>query len=237
MIAVKAGWRLALYVDSGTYFASAVALAFIRPMAPGLRAADTLSSSYSETMREAVRVMRRSVAARLGVISPAVLVLAGTTAFVLGTAMIERSHPEGTMYVGFIAGLAGAGMAAGSVMTSARFHGTQRARIIRTWVPVAIVPLAVLAVTRHLWLIGTGVALAGFAAGPVFVSSETGVQEETPMRRQATVFAFRDMLMKVSALAAAWFAGLAPALMGEPRAVGALLALWLILWVALGYRR
>jgi len=92
-------------------------------------------------------------------------------------------------------------------------------------------------VTRNLWLMGLGVALAGFAAGPVFVTSETGVQEDTPMRRQATVFAFRDMLMKVSALVAAWLAGLAPALVGERPALGSLLALWLVVWLALGYRK
>jgi DHA3 family macrolide efflux protein-like MFS transporter len=237
LIAARAGWRFALYIDSATYFVSAVALAFIRPVAAGREHIETSRSPYTETMKEALRVMRRSAAARLGVISPAILVLAGTTAFVLGTAMIERSHPEGTMYVGFIAGLAGLGMAAGSVLTSARFQGTGRARIIRTWVPAVIVPLGLLAVTRNLWLMGLGVALAGFAAGPVFVTSETGVQEETPMRRQATVFAFRDMLMKTSALVAAWLAGLAPALMGEPRALGGLLALWLILWLAIGYRK
>ena len=237
MIAAKAGWRFALYIDSATYFVSAAALAFIRPALGGAQHVEHARSPYTETMKQALRVVKRSAAARLGVISPAILVLAGTTAFVLGTAMIERMHAEGTMYVGFIAGVAGLGMAAGSVLTSARFHSTKRARIIRTWVPAVIVPLAILAVTRNLWFIGLGVALAGFAAGPVFVTSETGVQEDTPMRRQATVFAFRDMLMKVSALVAAWLAGLAPTLMGERPAIGGLLALWLVIWLALGYRR
>ncbi len=237
ILAAKAGWRVAMFVDSGTYFVSAVALTFIRPVTAGREHAEVSRSPYTETIKEALRVMRRSAAARLGVVSPAILVLAGTTAFVLGTAMLERGYAEGTMYVGFIAGVAGLGMAAGSVLTSARLHGTQRARVMRTWVPAVIVPLALLALTRNLWLMGLGVALAGFAAGPVFVSSETAVQEETPMRRQATVFAFRDMLMKVSALTAAWLAALVPALMGERRALGALLVLWLIIWLPLGYRR
>jgi DHA3 family macrolide efflux protein-like MFS transporter len=236
MVAAKAGWRFALYIDSATYFASAFALTFIRAGQTGKEHIEVSRAPYTETIKQALRVMRRSAAARLGVISPAILVLAGTTAFVLGTAMIERSHPEGTMYVGFIAGVAGLGMAAGSVLTSARFHGTKRARIIRTWVPAVIVPLAVLALTRNLWLMGLGVALAGFAAGPVFVTSETAIQEDAPMRRQATVFAFRDMLMKISALAAAWLAGLVPTLMGERPTLGTLLALWLIIWLVLGYR-
>jgi MFS family permease len=237
LLAAKAGWRTAMFVDSGTYFVSAAALAFIKPIAQHSGAVEAKGSSYSETIKEALRVMRRSAATRLGVVSPAILVLAGTTAFVLGTAMIERGYEAGTMYVGFIAGTAGLGMAVGSAVTSACFDRTRRSRLMRIWVPAVVLPLAILALTRNLWLMGLGVALAGFAAGPVFVSSETGVQEETPMRRQATVFAFRDMLMKVSALLAAWLAGLAPAVMGEQRALGGLLAVWLVLWLALGYRR
>jgi MFS family permease len=223
--------------DSGTYFVSAVALGFVRPLGAGREHVDTARSAYGETIREALRIMRRSAATRLGVISPAILVLAGTTAFVLGTAMIERGRTEGTMYVGMIAGVAGLGMAAGSLLTGTRLHGTGRARIMRSWVPGVILPLALVAVTRNLWLVGLGVALAGFAAGPVFVSSETAVQEEAPARRQATVFAFRDVVMKVSALVAAWLAGLAPALLGERRALGGLLALWLVVWLALGRLR
>jgi MFS family permease len=96
---------------------------------------------------------------------------------------------------------------------------------------VAIVPLAMIALTHDLLLLGTAIAVAGFAAGPVFVSSETAVQEEMPIRRQATAFAIRDILMKVSALVAAWLAGLAPILLGERWALAALLAIWLLLWI------
>ena len=60
---------------------------------------------------------------------------------------------------------------------------------MRTWVPAVILPLGVLALTHNPVVIGIGVALAGFAAGPVFVSSETAVQEEAPIRRQATALA------------------------------------------------
>jgi MFS family permease len=235
MLAQKAGWRTALFIDSATYFVSAIALGFITPDVRGRGHAPVTRTAYRETIKEALRVTRRSVAVRLGVFAPTVLVLAGTTAFVLGAAMIERAYPEGTMYVGFIAAAAGLGMAAGSLLAGTRFHSTGRARIMRCWVPAVIVPLAVLAVTRNLFLAGLGVALAGFAAGPVFVSSETAVQEEAPKRRQATVFAFRDLLMKTASLAAAWLAGLLATAAGERWAVAVLLAAWLAIWLPLGY--
>jgi DHA3 family macrolide efflux protein-like MFS transporter len=233
VIAAKAGWRAALWIDSVTYFISAAALGFIRPASAAVDRKEEQRVSYAKTMKQALDVVRRSTAARLGVVAPATLVLAGTTAYVLGVAMIERNYAGGTMYVGFVTAAAGLGMAVGSLLTGTLFHGRHRARIMRTWVPIVIAPLAVLAVTRNPVLIGIGVALAGFAAGPVFVSSETAVQEEAPTRRQATVFAFRDMLMKVSALLAAWLAGLSPALIGERKGLVALLATWLVVWLAI----
>lgn len=83
-------------------------------------------------------MMRRSAAARLGVVAPAILVLAGTTAFVLGAAMIERAYPEETMYVGFMAAATGLGMSVRRWLASARFQGTHRVRIMTTWVPAVI---------------------------------------------------------------------------------------------------
>lgn len=236
IVAARAGWRTAMFIDSVTYFISALALGFMRPAFSVEEQRDRSRATYLKAMKEALHVMRRSAAARLGTLAPAILVLAGTTAYVLGVAMIERNHVEGTMYIGFVAAAAGLGMAVGGGLTGTLFHGLHRARIMKTWVPAVILPLSLIAITRNLVAVGIGVTLAGFAAGPVFVSSETAVQEETPIRRQATVFAFRDMLMKVSALLAAWLAGICPALIGERRALAVLLAAWLVLWLPLGYR-
>jgi predicted MFS family arabinose efflux permease len=232
MLAARAGWRIALFVDSGTYFLSALAIGFIRPAYVVKEDKETLRPSYRRVVIEAISVMRRSTAAYLGVLAPAVLVLASTTAYVLGVAMIERAYAEGTMYIGFIAAAAGFGMAAGSGLAGSLMHRHRRSRLIAAWVPAVIVPLAMIALTRNLVLIAVAVTLSGFAAGPVFVSSETAVQEETPARRQATVFAFRDVLMKASALLAAWCAGTSPALIGHRWALAVLLAVWLILWLA-----
>jgi MFS family permease len=144
--------------------------------------------------------------------------------------MIERAHPEGTMYIGFIVGAAGLGMAAGSYLTDRLFAGLDRGRIVSMWIPVVILPLAVLALTRNLLLAAFAVGVAGFAGGPVFVSSETAVQEQAPPRRQATVFALRDALMKVAILIAAWLAGSASTVIGDRLALGVLLLAWLALW-------
>jgi predicted MFS family arabinose efflux permease len=234
VIATRAGWRTALYIDSATYFFSASALALMRirrPEAPqtAMAGASAEPRSYLGTIKEAVGIVRRSPIARLGVIVPPVIVLAGTTAYVLGVALIESRIPEGTMYVGFLIGLAGAGMGAGSLFTGKVLHGQPLGKTAVVWVPVAIVPMMAIGFTGSLPLLGLAMFVAGFGAGPVFVSTETAVQQSAPRRRQATVFALRDMQMKLAIVVAAGLASVAAASLGARAALVALLLLWLLL--------
>jgi len=241
IIATKAGWRTALYLDSATYFFSAAALAFIRlrqPEAGAVREAGSLTEegpvagerqSYLETIREAIGIVRHSRIARLGVFVPPVVVLAGTTAYVLGVTLIESRIPEGTMYIGFLIGLAGAGMGAGSFFTGKVLHKQPLGRTAVIWIPLAILPLMAIGLTESLYLLGLAMFVAGFAAGPVFVSTETAIQHSAPRRRQATVFALRDMQMKLAVVVAAGLAAAAAGAMSAKLALVALLILWLLI--------
>jgi predicted MFS family arabinose efflux permease len=236
VIATKAGWRTALFIDSATYFFSAAALVFIRIPRPGMEQpsvegepADTGRHSYMETIKEAVRIVRHSPIARLGVMVPPVMVLAGTTAYVLGVTLIESRIPEGTMYIGFLIGLAGAGMGAGSFFTGKVLHSQPLGRTAVIWIPAAIVPMMAIGFTESLPLLGLAMFVAGFAAGPVFVSTETAVQHSSPPRRQATVFALRDMQMKLAIVVAAGLSSVAAGALGAGTALVALLVVWLLI--------
>jgi MFS family permease len=259
VIATKAGWRTALFIDSATYLFSAAALAFIRIQRPGVQEtiragqmtgagalapagglageepgmaeepALSARSPYLQTIKEAVGIVRRSPVARLGVLVPPVMVLAGTTAYVLGVTLIESRIPEGTMYIGFLIGLAGAGMGAGSFFTGKVLHKQPLGRTAVIWIPVSIVPMMAIGLTESLPLLGLAMLVAGFAAGPVFVSTETAIQHSAPRRRQATVFALRDMQMKLAIVVAAGLASVAAGVLGTGTALVALLLLWLLL--------
>jgi len=243
VIATRAGWRTALFIDSATYFFSAAALAFIRLREPGaepLTEAGSLARtqrsagehpSYIDTIREAIRIIRRSPISRVGVFVPPVMVLAGTTAYVIGVTLIESRIPEGTMYIGFLIGLAGAGMGAGSLFTGKVLHNQPLARTAVLWLPLAILPLLALGLTESLHLLGLAMFIAGFAAGPVFVSTETAIQHSAPPRRQATVFALRDMLMKLAVVVAAGLAAVAANVVSAKPALAALMILWLLISV------
>jgi predicted MFS family arabinose efflux permease len=182
-----------------------------------------------DTVREAIGIVRESRVARLGVLVPPVMVLAGTTAYVIGVKLIESRMAEGTMYIGFLIGLAGAGMGAGSFFTGRVLHGRPLARTAVIWIPASILPLASLGLTGNVYLLGLAMFAAGFAAGPVFVSTETAIQHSTPGRRQATVFALRDMQMKLAVLIAAGLAAAITNAVGAKTALIALMLLWLMI--------
>jgi MFS family permease len=148
---------------------------------------------------------------------------------VLGVAIVEGMSPEGTMHVGFLVGLAGAGMAAGCYVTGKAFHGFSRARIAITGTVLAIIPLILIGVVDRLVPMGIAVIAAGFVAGPVLIASETVIQEQTPQRRQATVFAVRDMLMKIAIAVAATLAAVAGTLIGLDTALVVILGACLVL--------
>lgn len=208
-IAARAGWRVALYIDAATYFFSAAVLTLIKPRLGAAEPAHIERPSPVRIIRDSLGELRVSRAARVGVLAPPFMVMAGAIAYVLGVAVVERTGPEGTTYVGILAALAGLGMALGCFVTGRVFGHVNRARLIVSATLCAILPLAIIGFTNSLMMMGLAVALAGFAAGPAFISSETSVQEEAPHRRQATVFAIRDMAMKIAMIGGA---ALAPAL-------------------------
>jgi predicted MFS family arabinose efflux permease len=219
IVASRAGWRIALFIDSATYFASAAAISMIKVLPGSSPVEMSKRPLLGRTIREALSLVRRRPGTRAGVLAPALLVTGGTVAYVLGVAILESTRREGTMVVGLLVSLAGLGMALGCYITGKIFRKASRQLVAAIGTPLAFTCLLALAFSDNLVLLGIAVALAGVAAGPVFVSSETVVQEETPARRQATVFALRDTMMKValagSALAAAASAtalGYSPAL-------------------------
>jgi len=228
IVVTHAGWRAAFVIDAITYFMSAASLAMLAPRVAVETEGPVRGTSYVGAIREAVRQLRRLAGARMGVLVPPVLTAAGTVAYVLGVALIEAGTLRGTMWVGFLISLAGAGMALGCYLTGRLFHGMRREKVAIGAAVVAVLALALVAVTHRFLVMGLAAAAAGLAAGPVLVTSETAIQEEATPRRQATVFAVRDMLMKLGSALAAIAAPAVGSIFGLGPAMGLLLGLLLV---------
>jgi predicted MFS family arabinose efflux permease len=225
VVAARAGWRITLFINAAAYFASAAALTLVRTRIAATEPSHMQPPSGFRIIREALVEVRRRSGARVGVLAPPLMVMAAAVTYVLGVAIIERANPEGTIHIGLLASLAGIGMALGSYTTGRVLGDLSRVRLIALGSVFAILPLAVIGLTHSLLLMGAAVAIAGFAAGPAFVSSETSVQEEAPRRRQATIFALRDMSMRIATIAGAALAPGLAALVGLRPALLILLAI------------
>ena len=225
IIAAKLGWRIALAIDAATYLFSAIVLTLIR-RCYGLEESPPGKAFSLGTLKTTINLIRGS--SRLAVLSPVFMTIAGSIAYVIGVALIEKTYLEGTMYIGFLVGLSGLGMTIGCTLTGRLLRRTTQARTMAAGTLICIAPIAVIGLTTNLIVLGLAILVAGLAAGPVFVTSETTVQQAIPMRRQATVFALRDMLMKGALATSAWIASIAAVALGARQALIVLLALCLV---------
>jgi predicted MFS family arabinose efflux permease len=215
------GWQTAMAVGGGILLLSAALLARLRPRQSWVRSGDR-RLSYPLAIRAAWREMRRSAAATTGVLVPPLVTGAGMIAYVLGVPLIERTAERGTLSVGVLSAAAGAGMALGGYLTGVVLGPARRETVAVAAGAASLAALAGLGLAGRPETMAAAVILAGLAAGPVFVASETAVQERTSPARQATVFAFRDALMRLVGAGAAVAAPAAAVALSVPTAMAVL---------------
>jgi len=203
ILVTNIGWQTALVLDGGCYLVSAAALALLRPRAAWVRSGQGARISYPLAARAAWRELSANAGARAGVLIPPLVAGAGATTYVLGVALVQRTVERGTAVVGLLTGLAGVGMATGGYLTGVLLRGARLDRVALLAAAMAIAALAAVGLSSEPMMMGAAIILAGLAAGPVYVASETAVQQQASPEQQATIFAVRDTLMKVTSAAGA----------------------------------
>jgi DHA3 family macrolide efflux protein-like MFS transporter len=219
ILVTHVGWRTAMVIDGGCYLLSAAALNLLRPRTVWMRLERGARVSYPIATRTAWREMRASTGARAGVLIPPLVAGAAAMTYVLGVALIQRTTEGGTAVVGLLTGLAGVGMAAGGYLTGTLLGGARLERVALVAGVTSIAALAAVGLWSQPVVIGAAVILAGIAAGPVYVASETAVQEQASPEKQATVFAVRDTLMKLACAVGAVAAPAAACAIGDRAAM------------------
>lgn len=231
VISTKLGWRTAILINGLAYLGSAGAMAAIKIRVRTREEREEQHLPYFKSIGAGAGEIVRSARVRLSVLAPPLVIIAGTIAFVIGVPNIEGLSEDATMHIGFLTGLAGIGMAAGSYMTMKALSQINRITISGVGTVAVCVVLSAFGFTTHFAILGAAALLAGLAAGPVYVSSETTIQEESTERRRATIFAFRDMLMKGVAAGTAPLAGLLAVKLGTMHAILLMLSVTLALSV------
>ena len=204
----RAGWRFGFALDGATYFASVLALAFIRPrdLRPRAKRHESAAVAYRELARDVAEGARLSLASRpiLGsMLAMALLWIAGGALHVALPTVI-RSHGSGVVSgIGGVIAFAASGMVAGTLLLAAWGRGGSRA-----WVLAGS-------------LVGTGIAVAAFARFPsrgagaaaafvaglfvalLLIATESAIQQAALPEARGRIFALRDFLARLGVVVSA----------------------------------
>lgn len=204
-------WESAFYLDGATYIFSALLLTLIalklpRSCVPGGGPAtdEAPRKGFWHSAAEGLAEIRgnRSLTAPLGVQA---LIFFGAGGFsVLAVVFIREVSVAGTSMGLAAAGLsAGAGMAAGSVLAH-RIGGKAKKKaegmLFILFAPAA----AAIALSSSLTMVCAGMFVAGLAATPLFVISESQLQARIPPPLRGRVFSLREVLTRSLFLASSF---------------------------------
>jgi MFS family permease len=205
-------WETSFHLDGATYIFSALLLTLIALRLPGRQvrggatppAGKAGRNGFWHSAAEGLAEIRgnRKLTAPLGVQA---LVFFGAGGFsVLAVGLIGEVSKEGSSMGLATAGLsAGAGMAAGSVL--AHRLGQRIARLSEAVLFLLFIPsAAAVALSASLIVTCAGTFLAGLAATPLFVVSESQLQARIPPGLRGRVFSLREVLTKSLFLASSF---------------------------------
>jgi DHA3 family macrolide efflux protein-like MFS transporter len=205
-------WEACFHLDGATYIFSALLLTVIalRLPHPGGRAdghgrPDTVSrKGFWHSAAEGLAEIRgnRSLIAPLSVQS---LIFFGAGGFsVLAVVLVGEVSKEGSSMGLAVAGLsAGAGMAAGSFL--AHRLGQKAGRLAEAVLFLLFAPAAAaVAFSPSLILTSIGMFIAGLAATPLFVISESQLQVRIPPGLRGRVFSLREIITRSLFLASSF---------------------------------
>ncbi|HEU4333069.1 MAG TPA: MFS transporter [Candidatus Eisenbacteria bacterium] len=234
------GWRWGFGLDALTYFVSVVALWRIRlarragDAAPGLASAPPPSGApaarpasaaaryraLTREIREGFAILLRTprawgatIAVMLlwtlgGVLHVGVPILAGAG---------EGSAGRVASGVGLLLAAAACGMVAGTLLLVGPARGVpSRARLVVALIGTGLA-VAGFAAAAEGWPAAGAALVAGFFVAVLLVTTETVLQEAIPEAARGRVFALRDMAARIAVLAAAGITGAAVAGGAAPR--------------------
>lgn len=205
-------WEACFHLDGATYLLSAVLLTVIALRLPATGGQTDLDDRPDSDARkgfwhsaaEGLAEIRgnRSLIAPLSVQA---LIFFGAGGFsVLAVALVREVSKEGSSMGLAVAGLsAGAGMAAGSVL--AHRLGQKAGRLAESVLFLLFAPAAAtVAFSDSLIVTSAGMFIAGLAATPLFIISESQLQARIPPGLRGRVFSLREILTRSLFLASSF---------------------------------
>jgi len=225
MIVGYFGWRVSFYLDSMSYFFSALMLLLVT-YRPALR--PELEVEFPETprpkrglnmlMRESKRIfvdvwegIKFAFSHKwtvFGFACSLVLAVAGASLYVLVIVLVKEVLNKGMEGLGTLIGSLGIGMILGSVLTGRFGHKTTERRIVLGGMVAFALCVMAFARMKSLPLMNAWAAAAGAALSPVFICLDAMLQKSVPEQFRGRVFSARDALINGGFLIASVLVGL-----------------------------
>jgi MFS family permease len=210
------GWQTALYVNAATYLVSVVSLALIRyrPRPHEARPGITLRRYLGE-VAEGWKLVRRRATIGVALASLGAVWVGGGILHVAGNPHIQRAASQpGMERLGVLLGCLAAGAVVATLWLNGPGRAVPRGPLLAVGLTLAGAALAAFAVSTRFAVFAASGFVIGVCAAPIFVLSETLLQEDVPLERRGRVFSLRDFLMRLVFLVGMSFAGVAVAPLG-----------------------
>jgi len=194
------GWQRVLIVNAATYLASVASLWRIvyRPHAHHAVTPAFSWGAYLREVGEGWRVVRGSAPVGLALTALAAVWVGGGFLNAAGNPHVMRAASiPGMERAGVLLLVLGGGSALGTWWVNTRGRAFPRALLLGGGLLIVSVGLTAFALSSLFAVFAGAAFLIGVAAAPVYVLSETLLQESTEPRQRGRVFSARDFVMRL----------------------------------------
>lgn len=204
------GWARALYIDAATYLVSVLTLWIVRYRSrhPHAHGAEVTAQSYLGEVGEGWKLVQRTPAVRLGMLTLAAVWIGGGFLHVAGNQHIQRAALiPGMERVGALMCALGLGAGLGTWWLDRKARQVPRHLLLGVGLVLAAAFVVAFAVSSRFAVYAISAFAIGFCIAPVFVLSETLLQLGTDLTRRGRIFSARDFVMRLVFMIAVAVAG------------------------------
>ena len=204
------GWAVALYLDAATYLVSVISILVIRyrPLTDRPKAPPITLRGYLNEVGDGWHLVQRTPAVRLGMVVLAAVWIGGGFMHVSGNQHIQHAASvPGMERVGILMCALGLGAGLGTWLADRYLRPVPRHLLLGVGLVLAAVGLGAFAVSTRFAVFAIAAFMTGTGLAPVFVLSETLLQQGTDVAQRGRVFSARDFVMRLVFMVAVAVAG------------------------------
>lgn len=218
---VLAGQNIVFYIDSFTFFISAVLtfFTFIPSVNTKTKKSDTPKITFTMALIEGGKYLKSNVLVRVMIISSALQIFGAGSVCAVGTAYCEYALGVGSESMGFLLSSYGLGMIIGSVFLGIIEHYFKKIRLFSFAVFITGMGLVLFSINSNIQCALIIALFSGVASSVSIIVLITCIQSYTEEEIRGRVLTIFEITFRVSLLFSLIFGGLLSDILGKERLV------------------